>query len=66
MRYDMKTALLMLLTVLLFTAGCSKRAWYDGLQTGHSYDCGKLEGEAKEKCLKQSGMSYDQYNEIKK
>ncbi|MCD8554643.1 hypothetical protein [Seleniivibrio sp.] len=62
----MKTTVFLIITLSILTAGCSKRAWYDGLQTGHNYECGKLEGEAKEKCLKQSNMSYDQYNEIKK
>lgn len=62
----MKAVILLLAALLLLTAGCSKRAWYDGLQTGHNYDCGQLEGEAKEKCLQQGNMSYDQYKELQK
>ncbi|WP_303850016.1 hypothetical protein [Seleniivibrio woodruffii] len=62
----MKTAAILLAALLLLTAGCSKRAWYDGMQTGHNYDCGKLEGEAREKCLRQGNMSYDQYKELQK
>jgi len=59
-------AVVLLLAALLLITGCSKRAWYDGLQTGHNYDCGKLDGEAKEKCLQQGNMSYDQYKGMQK
>lgn len=59
----MRKMILLLLTVLTLTAGCSKRAWYDGLQSGHNYQCGNLEGDAREKCLQKGDMSYDKYQE---
>ena len=62
----MKNSLILLFALLLLTAGCSKRAWYDGFQSGHRHECGKLEGEAKEKCLQKGNMSYDRYEEYRK
>jgi hypothetical protein len=62
----MKRLILLLTAILILVSGCSKRAWYDGFQSGHNYDCGKLEGEARDKCVEQGKMSYDQYEKLQK
>lgn len=63
--YNMKKViiLLMLLTLL---GGCTKRAWYDGFQAGQKHQCGKLEGESREKCLQNADMSYEEYKKNRK
>lgn len=47
-------------------SGCTKQAWYEGMRTGHANECGRLEGEAREKCLKNNDMSYEKYEELRK
>ena len=65
MKLLIKIALFVTLGMAVF-GGCTKQAWYEGMKAGHASDCNRLEGEAREKCLKNSDMSYDQYENSRK
>ncbi len=61
MRYILVMAL-----IVTAVCGCTKQAWYEGAKTGHANDCNRLDGEAREKCLKNIDMSYDEYEKLRK
>ena len=50
-------------TILLMVtfSGCGPRTVYDSLRYNQELRCQKLHGDDRDECLKQSGMSYDEY-----
>lgn len=53
--------IILLVCFSAIVCGCSKRAWYDGFQSGLRYECGKYEGPSRDKCLKNADKSYEEY-----
>lgn len=54
-------ACLLFLLIILPITGCTKRSMYEGLKNYQQMDCDKLLGREREECVRQSGMSYDEY-----
>jgi hypothetical protein len=59
----MKKRILISLVLVLaaLAAGCTARSYYEGFRQHQEIDCQRLQGMERENCLKQSGMSYDEY-----
>jgi hypothetical protein len=45
----------------IMVQGCSARMWYDGFKQAQMSECSKLQEREREECLRDAGMSYDQY-----
>lgn len=46
---------------LLFCQGCSKRAWYQGFVAAQEFQCNKLSGLERTRCLDSITLEYDRY-----
>lgn len=47
--------------VMVLLQGCSTRMWYDGFKQAQASECSKLQDREREECLRDAGISYDQY-----
>jgi hypothetical protein len=50
-----------ILLVMVFLQSCSTRMWYDGFKQAQASECSKLQDREREECLRDAGVSYDQY-----
>lgn len=57
----MKLLTLSLFAVLLCSSGCSNQQIYTGIQKNRQQMCERLEGTAREECLKQYDTEYNDY-----
>jgi hypothetical protein len=49
------------LLALFFLQGCTTRMWYEGFKQAQTSECSKLQDKEREECLRDAGISYDQY-----
>lgn len=56
-----KIVLIPIVLLILFIYGCSGRSMYDTLRTYQEMRCNELQGHDREECLRQSGLTYDEY-----
>jgi uncharacterized protein YceK len=50
-----------IVVVMVLLQGCSTRMWYDGFKQAQASECSKLQDREREECLRDAGISYDQY-----
>lgn len=50
-----------IVVVMVLLQGCSTRMWYDGFKQAQESECSKLQDREREECLRDAGISYDQY-----
>jgi hypothetical protein len=50
-----------ILLVMVLLQGCSTRMWYDGFKQAQANECSKLQDRDREACMRDAGVSYDQY-----
>jgi len=53
--------LCLIILVMAFLQGCTTRMWYDGFKQAQASECSKLQDREREECLRDAGVSYDQY-----
>lgn len=56
-----RLALVLLLATVSAVAGCSRRAWYEGVRMSGAGECRNLTGTQREECLRDAEMSYEEY-----
>ncbi len=52
-----------LLLLLSLTFGCSKQAWQQGFVAGQEYQCNKLAGRERSRCLEAIVTDFDRYQQ---
>lgn len=57
----MKRLLFVIIAVAAFTAACSNRQMYEGLQASKRQQCQKLPEPDRARCLESAGTGYDDY-----
>lgn len=55
------TGLCSILLVMALLQGCSGSMWYAGMKQVQASECSKLQDREREECLRDAGVSYDQY-----
>jgi hypothetical protein len=53
--------LCLIFLAMVFLQGCTTRMWYDGFKQAQASECSKLQDREREECLRDAGVSYDQY-----
>lgn len=51
---------------LILLSGCSRRAWFYGFVDGQKYQCNKLVGSERERCLEAITTDYERYTRERK
>jgi hypothetical protein len=51
----------LILLVIVFLQGCTTRMWYEGFKQAQASECSKLQDKERQECLRDAGISYDQY-----
>ena len=50
----------------ILLSGCSRRAWFYGFVEGQRYQCNKLTGSERERCLDAITTDYERYTKERK
>ena len=54
-------AMLLLIFAAVLLQGCTYRAWFEGFVAGQKYQCDKLSGAERERCLEAIVDNYERY-----